>query len=58
VNFEIGVIVHTATDAQKMVAWAEKLSEHGRELKADPDKKIGFFRNIVEDLSRLLAPFM
>lgn len=58
VNFEIGVVVHTAADARKMVTWAEKLAEHGRELKTDPAKKVGFFTNIVEDLSRLLAPFM
>jgi cardiolipin synthase len=58
VNFEIGAVIHTAADAQKMVSWAEKLAVHGRELKADPDKKVGFFSNIVEDLSRLLAPFM
>jgi cardiolipin synthase len=58
VNFEIGVVVHTATDAQKMVTWAEKLAGHGRELKGDPGRKVGFFSNILEDLSRLLAPFL
>jgi len=58
VNFEIGVVVHTATDARAIKAWAEKLTDHCRELKTDPAKKIGFFANVIEDLSRLLAPLL
>ncbi len=58
VNFEIGVVVHTAANARAMKTWAETLTPHCRPLKADPEKKPGFFANLVEDLSRLLAPLL
>ena len=58
VNFEIGVVIHTANDVATMVAWADALQQHCRELKTDPAKRRGFFSNIAEDLSRLLAPLL
>ena len=58
VNFEIGVVVHTAADARAMTAWAEALAGHCREAKFDPDQKPRFFGNLIEDLSRLFAPLL
>ena len=58
VNFEIGVVVHTAADARAMKAWAETLTHHCRELKADSAKPSRLFGNLAEDLSRLLAPLL
>lgn len=58
VNFEIGVVVHTAADARAMTTWAEALASHCREAKSDPEKKARFFGNLLEDLSRLLAPLL
>jgi cardiolipin synthase len=58
VNFEIGVVVHTAADARAMTAWTETLVRHCRPLKSDPERKPGFFANLAEDLSRLLAPLL
>ena len=58
VNFEIGVVVHSAADARAMKAWAVKLTEHCRELKAERMEKFRVLGNIAEDLSRLLAPLL
>jgi cardiolipin synthase len=58
VNFEIGVVVHTAADAQAMAAWARALASHCREVKAGAERKPRFFGNLLEDLSRLLAPLL
>jgi cardiolipin synthase len=58
VNFEIGVVVHTAADARAMKAWAVALTQHCRELKSDPAKKFRVLGNVMEDLSRLLAPLL
>ncbi len=58
VNFEIGVVVHTAADALAMTDWAETLASHCREAKSDPDQPSRFFGNLLEDLSRLLAPLL
>jgi cardiolipin synthase len=58
VNFEIGMVVHTAANARAMKAWAETLTHHCRELKSDPAKKSRFFGDAIEDLSRLLAPLL
>lgn len=58
VNFEIGVVVHTAADARAMKLWAVALTRHCRELEPDPAKKFRLLGNVVEDLSRLLAPLL
>ena len=58
VNFEIGVVVHTAEDAQAMKTWAVGLTQHCREAAAERVKKFRVIGNIVEDLSRLFAPLL
>jgi cardiolipin synthase len=58
VNFEIGVVVHTATDVQAMKAWAVELTRHCRESKLRPSKKFRPFGNLLEEVSRLLAPLL
>jgi len=58
VNFEIGVLVHTAADAQAMKAWAVGLAQHCHEPKAERPKKFRIVGNILEDLSRLFAPLL
>ena len=58
VNFEIGVVVHTAADAEAMKAWAVELAQHCREPKPDQAKKSRLIGNILEDISRLLAPLL
>ncbi len=58
VNFEIGVVVHTAADALAMKAWALQLATHCREPKAERTQKVRILGNLAEDLSRLLAPLL
>jgi cardiolipin synthase len=58
VNFEIGVVVHTAADAKAMRAWAAALAKNCREFKINPAKKPSLLGNLAEDLSRLLAPLL
>ncbi len=58
VNFEIGVFVHTAADVQVMKAWALELTRHCHESKPRPAKKFHPFGNLLEELSRLLAPLL
>lgn len=57
VNFEIGVVVHTAADAKAMQAWAVALAKSCREFKLSPRKRTAL-GNLLEDLSRLLAPLL
>jgi cardiolipin synthase len=57
VNFEIGVVVHSAADAKEMTKWAVALAKNCREFKI-PTKKPRFLGNLAEDLSRLLAPLL
>ena len=58
VNFEIGVVVHTAADARAMKRWAGTLAQDCRELKSEPGKKFRLIGNVAEELSRLLAPLL
>jgi len=58
VNFEIGVVVHTAADALAMKAWAVELARHCREPKPEQTRKFRVIGNILEDVSRLLAPLL
>jgi cardiolipin synthase len=58
VNFEIGAVVHTAADVQTMKAWAVSLSQDCREAKAEPAKRFRLVGEVIEDLSRLLAPLL
>jgi len=58
VNFEIGVVVHTAADARAMKMWALTLAQQCRELKTEPPKKFRVLGELAEDLSRLIAPLL
>ena len=58
VNFEIGVVVHTAADVQAMKAWAVELTRHCHESKLRPSRKFRAFGNLLEEVSRLLAPLL
>ncbi len=58
VNFEIGVVVHTAAEVRAIKAWARSLTEHCREVKSEPARKFRLLNALVEDLSRLLAPLL
>lgn len=57
VNFEVGVFVHSPRDVRAMIAWAAELMGGCRAPKPER-KNPGFFRNVAEDLSRLLAPLL
>lgn len=58
VNFEIGVLVHSATDVSAMKAWAIELAQRCHPPKPERKKRSRFVGNVVEDLSRLLAPLL
>lgn len=58
VNFELGVFVHSATDVAAMTAWANELASRCHVSKPEPHRRIKFFGDIAEDLSRLLAPLL
>jgi cardiolipin synthase A/B len=58
VNFEIGVLVHTAHDVNAIKTWAVELAGRCQPPKPERKKKSRFIGNIVEDLSRLLAPLL
>lgn len=57
VNFEIGVLVHSAPEVAAIRAWAEELARHCHPPKPDR-RRSRFVGNILEDLSRLLAPLL
>lgn len=56
VNFEIGVVVHSAAEVRAMREWAEDLARHCHPPK--PERKHRFLGHLAEDLSRLLAPLL
>jgi cardiolipin synthase A/B len=58
VNFEIGVLVHSVPEVTAMKAWAEALALRCQPLKVERRRKFRFIGNIIEDLSRLLAPLL
>ncbi|QYM80298.1 cardiolipin synthase [Horticoccus luteus] len=57
VNFEIGVLVHTASDVQAMKAWATELFDKCHPPKGERARR-SFVGSVLEDLSRLLAPLL
>lgn len=57
VNFEIGVLVHTEDDVRAMKRWATELFETCRPPKGGRARR-NLAGNIIEDLSRLLAPLL
>jgi cardiolipin synthase len=58
VNFEIGVLVHSTEQVAQIKAWATTLAAHCHAPKPERKKKHRLVGNIVEDLSRLLAPLL
>jgi cardiolipin synthase len=57
VNFEIGVLVHSAQDVKAMKAWATSLLADCAEPKPERARR-SLMSGVVEDLSRLLAPLL
>lgn len=58
VNFEIGVLVHSVADVLAMKAWASDLAHRCHPPKPERKRKGRFMGNMLEDLSRLLAPLL
>ncbi len=58
VNFEIGVVLYSASDAQALRVWAGKLLLECRPLGLPDLKRPKFPANLAEDLSRLLTPLL
>jgi cardiolipin synthase A/B len=58
VNFEIGVLVYSAPDVAAMKRWAVNLAAHCHPPKPERRRKTRVIGNVVEDLSRLLAPLL
>lgn len=58
VNFEVGVFVHSKLDVIEIRAWAESLLAQCREAKPDSRRRQRIVGNILEDVSRLLAPLL
>ena len=58
VNFEIGILVHSPADVAAMKGWALELATHCQPPKPERRKKFRLVGNLVEDLSRLLAPLL
>jgi len=58
VNFEVGVVVHSANDVLAIKEWAETIVPHCREPKIESKRKKWILGNILEEGSRLLAPLL
>lgn len=58
VNFEIGVLVHSAPAVLEMRTWAEALARRCQPPKPERRRKGRFVGNVAEDLCRLLAPLL
>jgi cardiolipin synthase len=58
VNFEIGVLVHSSPDVAAIKEWAVALAEHSRPAVVERRKRSRILGNVMEDLSRLLAPLL
>lgn len=58
VNFEIGVLVHSPREVTAMKAWAVELARRCQPLIVERRRKTRVIGNVVEDLSRLLAPLL
>jgi len=58
VNFEIGVFVHSKPDVAAMKAWATALAQRCHPAPRTERHRRRFVGNVVEDLSRLLAPLL
>jgi cardiolipin synthase len=58
VNFEIGVLVHSVPDVTAMKEWAVELARRCVAPKPERRRKTRILGNVVEDVSRLLAPLL
>jgi cardiolipin synthase A/B len=58
VNFEIGVLVHSVPDVMAMKRWAVELANHCHPPKPERRRRSRLVGNLVEDVSRLLAPLL
>lgn len=58
VNFEIGILAHSAADVRHVQEWAESLRAESREAAANPRGRRRLLGNVAEDISRLLAPLL
>lgn len=58
VNFEIGVALYSESDVRAMRAWAGELVRHSIEFTPDPTRRRRWLGDLLEDLSRLLAPLL
>ena len=58
VNFEIGVLLYSQADVLAMKAWATDVLNYCQEPKAERPRRFKAWGNILEDLSRLLAPLL
>ncbi len=58
VNFEIGVLVHSSPDVLAMKRWAAELAQHCSPPKPGRRRRNRIIGNLVEDVSRLLAPLL
>lgn len=58
VNFEIGVVVQSIPAVSAMKTWAVELARHCQPPKPERRRKGRILGNVVEDLSRLLAPLL
>ena len=58
VNFEIGVVMHSAPEVKALSAWAVELTREARPITLGHLKRRRFPANLAEDLSRLLAPLL
>ncbi|KXU36669.1 cardiolipin synthase [Cephaloticoccus primus] len=56
VNFEIGVLVHSRAEVGEISAWADSLLAKATHSPTTPKRP--FTHNLLEDLSRLLAPLL
>ena len=58
VNFEIGVVLHSARDVQAVRAWAADLVRDCRPVSLVDLRRRRFPLNLAEELSRLLTPLL
>ncbi|MDO8541718.1 MAG: phospholipase D-like domain-containing protein [Opitutaceae bacterium] len=58
VNFEIGILVHSPPDVMAIRAWAMALAQYCHPPKIERPRKFRIVGNLIEDLSRLLAPLL
>ena len=58
VNFEVGVLAHSPSDVRAIKAWAESYLAVSREYRLRDPRRRRIFGNILEDVSRLLAPLL